>query len=441
MVANTVSVTEERKTEEIHETPQSAKGDVSLAAASEDDQLRAVGDDAGGLQTVEVAAVSGNESAPTPVPVVDEGTAPSASPSSPETPPVSPPESADSGKKDKQKVGSRFSLFGKKKKKKSRSESEDLKNAQELDAGDVDNRQKRGSKSPKSADAFDGDGGKRSSGGPFSFLSLKRSKSKASSKVPVSESAPTLDVDESQGDVGERIVYELEDEGNVVAKIRPKSTSSDDKVRRSGTGTAVAAVDEAEPTVERPAEAGHHLVVVAIDFGTTFSGYAFSFVRDRENTPPPADGESFARDAPIHMMRRWEGGDPGVINQKTLTALLLTPVGQFQAFGFTARNFYHDLDPTEAQRWMYFDKFKMALHSDPVKQCYILRNITTCHCYIYTVLYSGVKTMNTATHTHTHIHVFGPGRRVPKSHTSCSCSCYTIRSLKIPDCVDICSRC
>ena len=376
MVANTVSVTEERKTEEIHETPQSAKAAVS--APSEDDQPRAVGD-AEGLQTVEVAAASaGTETAPTPAAVVEETPPPSASPASPETPSVSPaspetppvsqPESTDSGKKDKQK--SRFSLFGKKKK--SKSETEDLKNVADVDAGDVDNRQKRSSlgrksKSPKSADSSEGDGGKRSSGGPFSFLSLKRNKAKPCSKVSASESAPALDVEDGQGDVAERVIYELEVEGNAVAKVRPKSSSSsDDRDRRSGAGTAVAAVDEVEATVERPLDAGRHLVVVAIDFGTTFSGYAFSFVPEPGTTPPPTDGESYTRDGPIHMMRRWEGGDPGVINQKTLTALLLNPEGQFQAFGFTARNFYHDLDPTEAQRWMYFDKFKMALHSNPV---------------------------------------------------------------------------
>ena len=34
------------------------------------------------------------------------------------------------------------------------------------------------------------------------------------------------------------------------------------------------------------------IVVVAIDFGTTYSGYAFSFIHDAED---------------IHMMRKWEG--------------------------------------------------------------------------------------------------------------------------------------
>uniref|UniRef100_A0A8B9T5I0 Heat shock 70 kDa protein 12B n=1 Tax=Anas platyrhynchos TaxID=8839 RepID=A0A8B9T5I0_ANAPL len=89
-------------------------------------------------------------------------------------------------------------------------------------------------------------------------------------------------------------------------------------------------------------------VVVAIDFGTTSSGYAFSFCSDPEA---------------IHMMRKWEGGDPGVANQKTPTSLLLTPEGGFHSFGYTARDYYHDLDPEEARDWLYFEKFKMKIHS------------------------------------------------------------------------------
>ena len=60
------------------------------------------------------------------------------------------------------------------------------------------------------------------------------------------------------------------------------------------------------------------------------------------------------------------GGDPGVQNQKTPTIVLLTPEGQFHSLGFRARDTYHDLDPSEAANWFYFDKFKMALHSDQV---------------------------------------------------------------------------
>lgn len=100
-----------------------------------------------------------------------------------------------------------------------------------------------------------------------------------------------------------------------------------------------------------------HLVVVAIDFGTTYSGYAFSFTRDPSH---------------VYMMRKWEGGDPGVVNEKTPTSILLTPDGQFHSFGYSARDNYHDLDPEQARSWMYFDKFKMILHTTPVSICGIL---------------------------------------------------------------------
>uniref|UniRef100_A0A8I3WD60 Heat shock 70 kDa protein 12A n=1 Tax=Callithrix jacchus TaxID=9483 RepID=A0A8I3WD60_CALJA len=90
------------------------------------------------------------------------------------------------------------------------------------------------------------------------------------------------------------------------------------------------------------------LVVVAIDFGTTSSGYAYSFTKEPEC---------------IHVMRRWEGGDPGVSNQKTPTTILLTPERTFHSFGYAARDFYHDLDPNEAKQWLYLEKFKMKLHT------------------------------------------------------------------------------
>lgn len=99
-------------------------------------------------------------------------------------------------------------------------------------------------------------------------------------------------------------------------------------------------------------QAHRYFVVVAIDFGTTFSGYAFAFTRDHSTT--------------IHMMRRWEGGDPGVSNQKTPTTLLLKPDGAFHSFGYGARDFYHDLEPDQAKKWLFFEKFKMALHTKKV---------------------------------------------------------------------------
>ncbi|KAH9518497.1 Heat shock 70 kDa protein 12A [Bulinus truncatus] len=94
-----------------------------------------------------------------------------------------------------------------------------------------------------------------------------------------------------------------------------------------------------------------HFVVVAIDVGTTHSGYAFSFVRDPGS---------------VYMMRRWSGEEPGLVNQKTLTSLLLTPEGNFHSFGYNARSNYLNLIPLEAKHWLYFSTFKMELHHNTV---------------------------------------------------------------------------
>ncbi|UJR22675.1 hypothetical protein I4U23_025712 [Adineta vaga] len=102
-----------------------------------------------------------------------------------------------------------------------------------------------------------------------------------------------------------------------------------------------------ESSINYRQKSSQHFVVVAIDFGTTYSGYAFAFTRDIDS---------------ILMMRKVDGNDPGVINQKTPTTILLTPNLDFHSFGFFARDFFHDLDPDEAKRWLFFEKFKMHLH-------------------------------------------------------------------------------
>lgn len=69
----------------------------------------------------------------------------------------------------------------------------------------------------------------------------------------------------------------------------------------------------------------------------------------------------------VFLSRRWEGGDPGVSNQKTPTTILLTPDRKFHSFGYAARDFYHDLDPSESKHWLYLEKFKMKLHTTAVR--------------------------------------------------------------------------
>lgn len=129
-----------------------------------------------------------------------------------------------------------------------------------------------------------------------------------------------------------------------------------------------ASIDSGLPVKDVHVPQHNYFVVVAIDFGTTFSGYAFAFTREPES---------------VHMMRRWEGGDPGVTNQKTPTTLLLKPDGSFHSFGFGARDFYHDLEPDDAKKWMYFEKFKMSLHSNKVML--LLFAYSLCKTAIYKI--------------------------------------------------------
>ncbi len=92
-------------------------------------------------------------------------------------------------------------------------------------------------------------------------------------------------------------------------------------------------------------------VVVAIDFGTTYSGYAYSLM----STPDD-----------IYLMNRGQVGQFGAMTNKIPTILLLDEHGAFHSFGFEARETYHDLDEGESKKWLYFEKFKMELHSRKV---------------------------------------------------------------------------
>ena len=98
---------------------------------------------------------------------------------------------------------------------------------------------------------------------------------------------------------------------------------------------------------------GQPKVVVAIDFGTTYSGYAYAFVHNPDE---------------IFLMRRSEPGQFGSMSHKTPTILLMNEQRGFHSFGYEAREAYHDLDEVESMRWLYFEKFKMELHSRKVSE-------------------------------------------------------------------------
>lgn len=91
------------------------------------------------------------------------------------------------------------------------------------------------------------------------------------------------------------------------------------------------------------------VAVAAIDFGTTYSGCAFSTVQDFKTNPLKI--ETIALDI------------TNVLSYKTPTVLLLTPEGRFHSFGAKAEEEYVTLaERDEANRWYYFNRFKMQLY-------------------------------------------------------------------------------
>ena len=95
----------------------------------------------------------------------------------------------------------------------------------------------------------------------------------------------------------------------------------------------------------------NYMAVIAIDFGTTFSGYAFSMKSNKND---------------IIMNKNW-GADAGFRGYKTPTTILLRPDGSTHSFGFQAENEFTDLDEDERKEgYLLFQRFKMELFSHKV---------------------------------------------------------------------------
>lgn len=96
--------------------------------------------------------------------------------------------------------------------------------------------------------------------------------------------------------------------------------------------------------------------MAAIDFGTTFSGYAYSSRHDFQIDPMKV------------TMKTWVDPTSSMIYKKTSTCILFTKEKKFSKFGFDAEAKYLDLllddDTTndKAKDWYFFRRFKMALY-------------------------------------------------------------------------------
>lgn len=93
-------------------------------------------------------------------------------------------------------------------------------------------------------------------------------------------------------------------------------------------------------------------IVAAIDFGTTYSGYAYCSKSD------------FKRSPPVIKTSAWKSGT-GTCDKfmKTPTVVLFDQNGKFDSFGFEAEKKYLKLALRNQQDpWYFFKRFKMRLH-------------------------------------------------------------------------------
>ncbi|KAL4009139.1 hypothetical protein ACER0C_002991 [Sarotherodon galilaeus] len=89
------------------------------------------------------------------------------------------------------------------------------------------------------------------------------------------------------------------------------------------------------------------LVIVAIDFGTAYSGYAFSL------TPSGAEIDPF--------LKTW-GKELGLDTPKTPTCILFNEDKEFVKFGYEAKTIYINMQEEEAKKNYFFENFKMMLY-------------------------------------------------------------------------------
>lgn len=114
-------------------------------------------------------------------------------------------------------------------------------------------------------------------------------------------------------------------------------------------------------STEKRKSTSSRLIVAAIDFGTTYSGYAYSFKSDWTKV----------------FMNKWEGGQ--LTSHKAPTTLLLNPDTTFNSFGYEAEKTYADIatdgddDGRSCTEYYFFHRFKMMLKTTLTKVCANLR--------------------------------------------------------------------
>lgn len=98
------------------------------------------------------------------------------------------------------------------------------------------------------------------------------------------------------------------------------------------------------------------LLVAAIDFGTTYSGYA-CLTKD--------EFETYKGDNSKIHCPTWER--EGGLSYQAPTSVLFRPNKTFHSFGYDAEKYYHEnSDNIDFKEWYFYKHFKMKLYTDKV---------------------------------------------------------------------------
>ncbi|MEQ2197329.1 hypothetical protein XENOCAPTIV_027741 [Xenoophorus captivus] len=97
--------------------------------------------------------------------------------------------------------------------------------------------------------------------------------------------------------------------------------------------------------------------IIAVDFGTAYSGYAFNITSNEGEIEP--------------ILKMW-GKEHGLETPKTPTSILFDEDGEFMKFGYEAQAAYINMRGEDAKKHYFFENFKMALYGRRDESLYFL---------------------------------------------------------------------
>lgn len=124
--------------------------------------------------------------------------------------------------------------------------------------------------------------------------------------------------------------------------LRQSNTNQNPATKHAGTSSPVYSTDRRKT---------NKLLIAAIDFGTTFSGYAFAWRSELQNDPSRI------------RIPNWCSSNGSFVSYKTSSTVLLNRYKQLVDFGFDAESKYtYLLEDGEHEDYFYVRHFKMILY-------------------------------------------------------------------------------